>query len=798
MGIFDLYNNQPGSDPQNYLPGYNQPAPQLPPAPGYQPPNTLATLAAILSNAGNQNVVGRRKGVLGALSAIGPATAATRKADQEDWARTAQMSAAQDIAARRARENETQAMLEKMAPPQGIDPDVWRAAVRSQPGIAFQWLFNERTREADRENIRNMPSPPIPADPYNEQPTGGGGGGRNGMPSAAPSAGGQRSEAPTDYNSRVAFEESGGSPTIVNAATGAAGKYQFLPSTGKYIAEKYASLGLPTDPSKWTPEQQDAAMGKFTEENRATLKVKLGREPTDADLRLAHYFGAGGATKLLAMNPNTPMEMVPNGALGASTAEVLRVNPNLRGKKVGDIIGQYQRDYAPTQQAQATAPPPTAMPTPPQQSGQTGYPLQRFSMGGFNPPAPQNVPQMPGAPGQQSAGGMSPQVAQAGGRPVMPQSGLPQDNSEVPTNPPPAAMPQGQQAPAQQEGIRSIMGVPPGTEAPANPFPPGTFTQDRKPPGWDILKSQEIAAFQRYEAARRAGNKTELDKAADAIRTAQEKLATAQMEWGKKLTERQDAWQKGQSLSPAELERLKLQREGQREQQVEAQRLALAGERQKAFDAATGKKDAEELVGYREFADLKRNYAQTASMVSELAKSGNFAGAGSGIAIGAAKILERLGGKVAGLGDAQLAEALSAEMGLDKSSLLKGSVSDFEQKKVASTIATLANTPEGIAKIAMLAQRMADRAEAVADLANNYNSIHGTDFSKKKREIISKPLFSKEEWAEVDNMIKAQGNPTANPAARQATPPAPQQGSAPAQAPKSGRYDPATGRIVYD
>lgn len=178
------------------------------------------------------------------------------------------------------------------------------------------------------------------------------------VPSGAPSGPSQNPSPPPGEGRAGGFDnpggtlaagtvrdESGGNPQAVNPATGAFGKYQFLPSTAAALAKANPQLGLPDDVRQWTSEHQDAAFQAFTAGNAASMAPKLGRQPTAGELRLAHYFGAGGATGLLSLDPNTPFDKVPDGMLGTKTAEVLRVNPNLQGMKVGDLIARYRRQY---------------------------------------------------------------------------------------------------------------------------------------------------------------------------------------------------------------------------------------------------------------------------------------------------------------------------------------------------------------------------------------------------------------------------------------------------------------------
>lgn len=158
---------------------------------------------------------------------------------------------------------------------------------------------------------------------------------------AAP-AGGGGGAMPRDYYAGVAADESGNDPRITNPS-GAAGLFQFMPGT--WAEMRRAIPGLPERAQDATPEQQMAAAQHFTQQNHSTMSRALGRAPTGGELRLAHYFGAGGASALLGLDPNTPFERVPDGMLGAPTATVIAQNPNLRGQTVGGLLRQYRQRF---------------------------------------------------------------------------------------------------------------------------------------------------------------------------------------------------------------------------------------------------------------------------------------------------------------------------------------------------------------------------------------------------------------------------------------------------------------------
>lgn len=126
--------------------------------------------------------------------------------------------------------------------------------------------------------------------------------------------------------------ESGLNPSRKASTSSATGLFQFIDQTwlgtmkdagaslgyGKYAdaitrtksgrlfvkdpAMRAEIMGLRKDPTA------NALMaGAFTKQNAARLRTKIGREPTDGELYMAHFLGAGGASRLItaaARNPN--------------------------------------------------------------------------------------------------------------------------------------------------------------------------------------------------------------------------------------------------------------------------------------------------------------------------------------------------------------------------------------------------------------------------------------------------------------------------------------------------------------
>lgn len=98
---------------------------------------------------------------------------------------------------------------------------------------------------------------------------------------------------PEGYLGRTAYIESRGNPRAQNPNSSAAGLFQFIDSTA-------AQYGL-SDP--FDPTASADAAARLARDNAAQLRRALGREPTAAELYLAHQQGGGGASALLS-NPN--------------------------------------------------------------------------------------------------------------------------------------------------------------------------------------------------------------------------------------------------------------------------------------------------------------------------------------------------------------------------------------------------------------------------------------------------------------------------------------------------------------
>lgn len=138
----------------------------------------------------------------------------------------------------------------------------------------------------------------------------------------------EKYKLPADLVQRIAYSESGGRPDAANPLSSAKGLFQFTNATWKGMGGKE---GEQLDPEK------NAELGTlFTRQNAEGLKKAFGRDPTYGEVYAANHFGLQGAKELLSLDPKTLMEK-------AVSSTVLKQNPYLRGRTVGDVMSQLSK-----------------------------------------------------------------------------------------------------------------------------------------------------------------------------------------------------------------------------------------------------------------------------------------------------------------------------------------------------------------------------------------------------------------------------------------------------------------------
>ena len=154
---------------------------------------------------------------------------------------------------------------------------------------------------------------------------------------------------PKGYYERLSAVESSNDPKAFNKASNAAGLYQFTRQTwGDMTARMGKDYSLD---DRYDPVKSKEVVEYFTNYNKNYLVRKLGREPDETELYLAHFSGIGAARKLM-----DGIDKNPNSATSSVYSErAIDSNPNvLKGKTVGDVynwaankFGVDERDFTP-------------------------------------------------------------------------------------------------------------------------------------------------------------------------------------------------------------------------------------------------------------------------------------------------------------------------------------------------------------------------------------------------------------------------------------------------------------------
>jgi Transglycosylase SLT domain len=183
-----------------------------------------------------------------------------------------------------------------------------------------------------------------------------------------------------EYLLATAKMESNFNPTAGASTSSARGLYQFIDQTwlgtvkeagaqlgyGKYAdaisksASGSYSVSNPADRSAVMKLRDDPAAASsmaavLTQSNSFKLTGKIGRRPTDAELYMAHFMGAGGAAKLISNaedNPNASgARLFPNAA---AANRPIFYDRSGRARSVSEVYSVLNSRYASAANSPAT------------------------------------------------------------------------------------------------------------------------------------------------------------------------------------------------------------------------------------------------------------------------------------------------------------------------------------------------------------------------------------------------------------------------------------------------------------
>jgi hypothetical protein len=174
------------------------------------------------------------------------------------------------------------------------------------------------------------------------------------------------------YLLATAQVESGFNPNAAAAGSSARGLFQFIDQTWlTTLKEAGAGLGygryadaiakLPsgryeiTNPAmapeimalRNDPAANAAMAGAFTRHNAEILSERLGRQPTDGELYIAHFLGASGAGRLITLAAANPGASAASAFPGAARANRSifydrQGQPRTAAQVYGSLVGRYQ------------------------------------------------------------------------------------------------------------------------------------------------------------------------------------------------------------------------------------------------------------------------------------------------------------------------------------------------------------------------------------------------------------------------------------------------------------------------
>jgi hypothetical protein len=133
------------------------------------------------------------------------------------------------------------------------------------------------------------------------------------------------------YLKKVAQVESAGKANAKADTSSAAGLFQFTEGTWKQMT-KQMGLNYSLE-DRFDPKKAEEVASYFTKQQRRQLEKGTGKDASDADMYMAHFLGAGGATKFLNAMQKDPNAPASEGA----DDKALQANRSIFYNKEGQI-----------------------------------------------------------------------------------------------------------------------------------------------------------------------------------------------------------------------------------------------------------------------------------------------------------------------------------------------------------------------------------------------------------------------------------------------------------------------------
>ena len=149
-------------------------------------------------------------------------------------------------------------------------------------------------------------------------------------------------ETDSSFYKTMAKIESGTAGMGARSGTGSIGKFQFTKTTWNSMVNKYGKEYGIEKKDITDLHAQEIFVRLLTQENKTTMSNKLGRNPTDFELYIAHNVGPAGAAKLIKAAAATPDKTVTQSMINSNPSH----NPRFyldKDKKPVTALEAYTR-----------------------------------------------------------------------------------------------------------------------------------------------------------------------------------------------------------------------------------------------------------------------------------------------------------------------------------------------------------------------------------------------------------------------------------------------------------------------